>query len=151
MKKEKYILEVDCLMADSLPCIIIIVFVFASLCSCSSSKQVTQLVEHTSVDTVYLNKLQYDSIYIYQDRLIDRSRDTITITKTNNEFRYKLLRDTIYKVQHDSIPYTVTVTQYEERPFSFWDSICRICFYLALGLFFVKGLSLFSYFKSNKS
>lgn len=33
-------------------------------CSCGSTKVATQLVERTSVDTVYLSNMQYDSIYI---------------------------------------------------------------------------------------
>lgn len=95
----------------------------------------TQLVERTSVDTVYLSNVQYDSIYIYKDKLTDRSRDTIYIKDVSVEYRYKLLRDTVYKTQVDSIPYQVTVTKIKEitRPLTWFDHLTRACFWLLLG------------------
>ena len=72
----------------------------------------------TNRDTIYLHDLRYDSIYVSQDKFIDRTRDTITITNTKTQFRYKLKRDTILRTQfierHDSIPYEVIVTQTKE-------------------------------------
>lgn len=99
-------------------------------CSCSSTKAVTQLVEHIQKDTIYLSNVQYDSIYIYQDKYTDRSRDTLYIKDKSIEYRYKLLRDTIKVVQRDSIPYEVTVTEIKgiTRPLTWFDKLCRICF-----------------------
>ena len=48
---------------------LIIFLTLLTVYSCSTSRHVTQLVERTSVDTVYLSNVQYDSIYVYQDRL----------------------------------------------------------------------------------
>lgn len=45
-------------------------------CSCSTQKHITQTVRDVQKDTVYLSNIQYDSIYISQDKLIDRSKDT---------------------------------------------------------------------------
>lgn len=81
-----------------------------SMCSCGSTKVATQLVRDVRVDTVYLSNTQYDSIYIYQDKLVDRSRDTLYIKDKSIEYRYKLLRDTVKVIQRDSIPYEVTST-----------------------------------------
>lgn len=114
----------------------IILLTACILIGCSSMRQVTtQLVERTSVDTVYLSTVQYDSIYIYKDRLTDRSRDTIYIKDVSVEYRYKLLRDTVYKTQVDSIPYQVTVTEIKEitRPLTWFDHLTRACFWLLLG------------------
>ena len=71
---------------------------------CSTSRHVSGLVEHTSTDTLCLSQVQYDSIYIFQDRLLDRSRDTVYLRDVSVEYRYRLLRDTIYKTRIDSIP-----------------------------------------------
>ncbi len=71
--------------------------------SCGTVRQV-QIVEKVSRDTLYLSNVQYDSIYVYQDHLTDRSRDTIYIRDVQYEYKYKLLRDTVYKVQIDTIP-----------------------------------------------
>ena len=83
-------------------------FVFA-LCialmaaSCGTVKQV-QIVERVSRDTLYLSNVQYDSIYVYQDHLTDRSRDTVYVKDVQYEYKYKLLRDTVYRTQIDTIP-----------------------------------------------
>ena len=83
-------------------------FVFA-LCialmatSCGTVRQV-QIVEKVSRDTLYLSNVQYDSIYVFQDHLTDRSRDTVYVKEVQYEYKYKLLRDTVYKVQIDTIP-----------------------------------------------
>lgn len=120
-------------------------------CSCGSTKMVTQLVEHVQKDTIYLSNIQYDSIYIFQERDRDYHRglgtlergtlepDTVFIKDVSIEYRYKLLRDTVCIVQRDSIPYEVTVTEIKEitRPLTFFDRLCRICFYFLSGALFV--------------
>lgn len=103
---------------------------------CSATRQVTQFVEHVQKDTTYLSNTQYDSIYIYQDKLVDRSRDTLYIKDKSIEYRYKLLRDTVRIIQRDSIPYEVTVTEIKEitRPLTLYDKTCRACFWFLLGI-----------------
>ena len=63
-----------------------------------------QVAEHVTRDTVYINKLLYDSIYVSRDHFTDRTRDTVYLRDVSVEYRYRLLRDTIYKTQIDSIP-----------------------------------------------
>ena len=83
-----------------------LVFVFVLvfvLTGCATTRQV-QVVERVQKDTLYLNHIQYDSIYVFQDHLTDRSRDTIYIRDVQYEYKYKLLRDTVYRTQIDTIP-----------------------------------------------
>ena len=56
---------------------VLLLLTLLTVYSCSTSRHVTQLVERTSVDTVYLSNVQYDSIYVFRDRQLDRSRDTV--------------------------------------------------------------------------
>lgn len=95
--------------------------IFCALIGCGSTRQVTQLVRDVHTDTLYLSNIQYDSIYITQDKLVDR---------------YKLLKDTIRVVERDSIPYHVTVTEVKEitRPLTLYDKTCRACFWFLLGI-----------------
>ena len=104
------------------------------LTGCATRRQL-QVVERTSVDTVYLSNVHYDSIYVSQDKYIDRSRDTVYLRDVSVEYRYRHLRDTIYKVQHDSIPYQVTVTEVKEitRPLSIFDHLTHFTFWLVVG------------------
>ena len=78
--------------------------ILLTCCSCGSTKHITQLVRDVRVDTVYLSNVQYDSIYIYQDKYVDRVNDTIYIKDKSVEYRYKLLRDTVRRVRVDSVP-----------------------------------------------
>lgn len=114
---------------------VLLLLTLLTVYSCSTSRHVTQLVERTSVDTVYLSNVQYDSIYVFRDRQLDRSRDTVYLRDVSVEYRYRHLRDTIYKVQHDSIPYQVTVTEVKEitRPLTLFDHLTRFTFWFAVG------------------
>lgn len=132
----------------------IISALIALMTACGASKHVTQQVKHVQKDTVYLNSKQYDSIYIFQDRVsehhlgtlppttsggqylnIPTRTDTIYIKDKSIEYRYKLLRDTIYKVERDSIPYQVTVTEIKEitRPLTWYDHLSRAILWLNIG------------------
>lgn len=88
-----------------------------SVVSCSTPRMAT-VVRETTRDTLYLNHIQYDSIYVYQGVEKDYRRDfhqpsslnpqplvdTIYVEKVRLEYKYKLLRDTVRVVQIDSIP-----------------------------------------------
>lgn len=115
--------------------IVILIATCLACCSCSSTKAVTQLVRDVHSDTVYLSNLQYDSIYIYQDRLLDRSKDTTYLKDVSVEYRYKLLKDTVRIVECDSIPYQVTITEVKEitRPLTWFDHLTRASFWFILG------------------
>ena len=80
------------------------------LTGCSSSRPL-QVAEHVTRDTVYINKLHYDSIYIDHWQKVYQQSDTVYLDRTKYEYRYRLLRDTIYKTQIDSIPYEVRVVE----------------------------------------
>lgn len=103
--------------------LIFFLFTSALLTGCGSSKHiqtmpVETIKELSHTDTLYINNVQYDSIYISQNRYTDRSKDTILIRQHDIEYRYKLLRDTIERikleVRHDSIPYEVRITEIKE-------------------------------------
>ena len=72
--------------------------------SCSTSRPLSQSVEHLTRDTVYLSSQHFDSVFVFRDRLLDRSRDTVYLKDSILEYRYKLLRDTVYQTRVDSIP-----------------------------------------------
>lgn len=115
------------------------------LCSCSTSRHVQmQVAEHVHKDTVYQSNIQYDSIYVLQDKYTDRSKDTLLIKETNIEYRYKLLRDTIRFVRCDSIPYEVRIIETKEvhKPPNTFDYLCYLSFGILLGIFGWKALKI---------
>ena len=87
--------------------IVILLFILLVACTlirCATSKQATQVVESSLRDTIYLNKVVYDSIYIDNWHHTYLKADTVVVEKTKYEYRYKLLRDTVYKARIDSVP-----------------------------------------------
>lgn len=64
-------------LSTAFKCAIVLAIVFTLLCSCGSTRQVTQLVRYIQRDTIFLSNTQYDSIYIYKNRMQDRSKDTV--------------------------------------------------------------------------
>lgn len=100
------------------------------LLSCSSIKQVPQIVEHSIRDTLYMSNIQHDSIYLHDSSSVQYRFGTIDTTvisalginlrvdtvyqdRMKYGYKYKLLRDTTYINRVDSIPIIkqVTVTQ----------------------------------------
>ena len=87
--------------------IVILLFLLLVACTligCATSKQATQVVESSLHDTIYLNKVVYDSIYIDNWHHTYLKADTVVVEKTKYEYRYKVLRDTVFRARIDSVP-----------------------------------------------
>ena len=92
---------------------IIYLTALCTLIGCGSAKH-PQVAKQVSSDSTFIQQMHYDSIYIYHDRYLDRSKDTIYVKETEIEYRYQLLRDTVRIIRQDSIPYEVTITEVKE-------------------------------------
>ena len=116
----------------------------ALVLTCCATHRPLQVAEHVTRDTVYINKLHYDSIYVSRDHFTDRTHDTLLIRETKTEYHYKLLRDTVFKVQHDSIPYEVRVVETQvEHHIPWWAKLLSWIGALALILLLARLLLLF--------
>ena len=73
------------------------------LAGCGTPRKLP-VVERIQRDTVYLHQVQYDSVFVSQERYVDRSRDTLYVQERNVEYRYRRLTDTLRIHQVDSIP-----------------------------------------------
>ena len=113
------------------------------LTGCASHRPL-QVAEHVTRDTVYINKLHYDSIYIDHWQKVYQQSDTIYLDRTKYEYRYRLLRDTVYKTQIDSIPYEVRVVETQvERHVPWYAKLLSWIGALALILLLARLLLLF--------
>ena len=81
-------------------------FLLLLLSSCKTTSNTTAIVPvHSAThDTIFLRKLKYDSVYIDRWQRIERKADTVFCDRAKTEFRYRLLRDTVYKTRTDTIP-----------------------------------------------
>ena len=77
---------------------------FCTLLAGCGTPRKTSVVERVTRDTLYLHQVQYDSVFVSQERYVDRSRDTLYVQERSVEHRYRLLRDTLRIHQVDSIP-----------------------------------------------
>lgn len=97
----------DYIMNKVSRCIVLAPFMCLLLvCSCKT-KYVP--VETIKIDTIYINKLQRDSIYMYDSVFVKDKGDTVFIEKYKYLYRDKLVRDTLYINRTDSVqvPYPV--------------------------------------------
>ena len=82
-------------------------FLFVVACTlfgCATSRPMSQVVEASLRDTVYVNKVLYDSVYIDNWYYTYHKADTVVVEKSKLEYRYKVLRDTVFRARTDSVP-----------------------------------------------
>ena len=85
----------------------VILILLALLSGCKSLP--SRSVERITRDTVYIHNQRLDSVYVYQDRSIDRSQDTVYLQESWVEQHYRLIHDTLRVCQVDTIPVVRTV------------------------------------------
>ena len=75
------------------------------LSSCGTASTSAIVPVHSAThDTLWLSKVEFDSVYIDRWQRIERKADTVFYDRAKTEFRYRLLRDTVYKTRTDTIP-----------------------------------------------
>ena len=86
--------------------LLFLVLLLLLLSSCRTTSNTTDIVPvHSAThDTLWLSRVKYDSIYIDRWQRIERKADTVFYDRVKTEFRYRLLRDTVYKTRTDTIP-----------------------------------------------
>ena len=77
---------------------------FCTLLAGCGTPRKTSVVERVIRDTLYLHQVQYDSVFVSQERYVDRSRDTLYVQERSVEHRYRRLTDTLRIHQVDSVP-----------------------------------------------
>lgn len=102
-------------------CIIIMtIFVMSGIWSCRSVRYVP--VETVRSDTVYINRVKLDSVYVMDSVFIDKAGDTIREWRYRYIYKYKDRIDTVYVAKTDSIqvPYPVEVVEYKTPQWCWW-------------------------------
>ena len=102
--------------------IVFLLLFLAILAATSCTRHVYVPVETTKSDTVYLNRVQIDSIYMRDSVFIEKSGDTIREFQYKYIYRFKDRIDTLYISKTDSIqvPYPVEVVKYKTPQWCWW-------------------------------
>lgn len=115
------------------------------LAATSCTRHVYVPVETTKSDTVYMNRVQLDSIYMRDSVFIEKSGDTIREFQYKYIYRFKDRIDTLYISKTDSIqvPYPVEVVKYKTPQWCWWalgGVILLIVPYIVKWITKLKGL-----------
>lgn len=122
----------------------IIILMSLVMAGCAITRHHTATVVRTVHDTLYRNKLQYDSVFIDNSLYTYREADTVYREKTRYEYKYKLLRDTLRIHKVDSIPVIREVEVVKEVPTMPWP--CKLIVCMAILLLLV--ILMFNYKKT---
>ena len=77
---------------------------FCTLLAGCGTPRKTPVVERVMRDTVQVTNVKQDSVFIYRDRTVDRSHDTVYINDRSVAYRYRRLTDTLRIHRVDSVP-----------------------------------------------
>lgn len=102
--------------------IVFLLLFLTGLAATSCTRHVYVPAETTKSDTVYLNRVQLDSIYMRDSVFIEKSGDTIREFQYKYIYRFKDRIDTLYISKTDSIqvPYPVEVVKYKTPQWCWW-------------------------------
>ena len=98
-----------------------IVVLCGMCCSCTTTKYVTVPEYHT--DTLIVNKVQKDSIWVHDSVSVREKGDTVWIEKWHTKYAMKEVHDTTYIHKTDSMPmpYPVETIKEVEKPLKWWQ------------------------------
>ena len=123
-------------------------FLFVVACTlfgCATSRPTSQVVEASLRDTVYVNKVLYDSVYIDNWYYTYHKADTLVVEKSKLEYRYKVLRDTVFRARTDSVPVIREVEVVREVRHVPWYA--KVLSVLGVLLLIIILFKVFCYFK----
>ena len=118
------------------------------LSSCGTASTSAIVPVHSAThDTLWLSKVKYDSVYIDRWQRIERKADTVFYDRAKTEFRYRLLRDTVYKTRTDTIPVVKQVPVIRKERYTPPFTKFLAC----LGIIALGAISIFILFKFKRS
>lgn len=128
--------------------LLFLVLLLLLLSSCKTTSTSAIVPVHSAThDTIFLRKLKYDSVYIDRWQRIERKADTVFCDRTKTEFRYRLLRDTVYKTRTDTIPVVKQVPVIRKERYTPPFTKFLVC----LGIIALGAISIYILFKFKRS
>lgn len=85
-------------------CGLALVWLLLLLCGCKSIEYVPVVQKETHTDSIYLTKVQRDSIWLHDSIRVEARNDTVRVDRWHTKYVERLLHDTLYLSKRDSIP-----------------------------------------------
>ena len=128
--------------------LLFLVLLLLLLSSCGTASTSAIVPVHSAThDTLWHSKVKYDSVYIDRFQRIERKADTVFYDRVKIEFRYRLLRDTVYKTRTDTIPVVKQVPVIRKERYT--PPLTK--FLACLGIIALGTISIFILFKFKRS
>lgn len=132
-----------CLSGASLVVAMIITLVICALSGCKSVKYIK--VPDIRTDTLYINKTQRDSIWLHDSVNVVEKQigDTVYLLHDRWHTKYveSIKHDTLYQSRVDSVGVPYPVTEYVEKPLTWWQKTRIHCgdllLLIAVGMFII--------------
>jgi hypothetical protein len=126
-----------------LPNIVLFILLMLMLIGCTTIKYVP--VESVHTDSIYISKVQVDSVYLHDSTIIRQVGDTIYHTEIKYKYKFKFLCDTFTDIQVDTITQVVEI----EKPLTKWEQTKMELGGVAIGgvIFAIIALIVFILFK----
>ena len=138
------------LLARLIAFILFLLLLLLSSCKTTSTSAIVS-VHSATHDTLWLSKVKYDSVYIDRWQRIERKADTVFYDRAKTEFRYRLLRDTVYKTRTDTIPVVKQVPVIRKERYTPPLTKFLTKFLASLGIIALGAISIFILFKFKRS
>ena len=113
--------------------VILVMILMSLVCSCGSVRYI-HIISH---DSVYVNKIKYDSIYQRDSIYLTVKGDTVYKYQYSYRYRDKLIRDTISVSNTDSIPYPVKGDTVYVNKLNWYQNLSVWGFSIILGVIIV--------------
>lgn len=118
---------------------IIAMLLVCALTGCTTTKYVE--VEKIHHDSIYITKLQKDSVYLHDSVWVEKFGDTVRIDRWHTKYIEKQIHDTTYVAKRDTIPQPYPQEVYIEKKLNWLQrtlmyagglSICAIIIFLVI-------------------
>ena len=119
------------------------------LTSCTTIRYVPVVTTHT--DTLYISKLQRDSVWLHDSTHVSEQQkgDTmyIKLTKWRTKYVERQVHDTIFQSKTDTVPAPYPVPEYIEKKLSWWQKtrihagevmLCAMVVFIVIGIIKLK-------------
>jgi hypothetical protein len=137
---------------------ILLLLLLCATSSCTTTR--TVIVESVRTDTVHVNHLQRDSIFIgsvLHDSIVEKQHgDTIILdrwhTRTLTEYRDRWLHDSIYISTHDTVPQPYPVEVEVPAPLTRWQQLrLHLANIMLIALLLATGYGVFRLWRRFRS
>ena len=101
------------------------------LCLCYSCRT-PQFIPVESVKTEYRDKIQRDSVYLYDSIYVKEKGDTLIMERFRYMYKDKLIRDSVFICDTIRVPYPVEVVKNAKGKITGWQNFQIWCGRIAL-------------------